>query len=616
MIINMELREIMKKILINTVEEFQIWCSTLGSVIALDFECSSLNYLEMEFDGFSLCDGDRAMYTRNPDLLFYLSLYFSEGLWVFHNASFDLKCCRKFCEEEPKNIFCTLVGTKLVNENLNSHSLKYLAELVLKVDPKLIKKYDEVGGDVNSAEFIDYAQNDAIWTYQLYEVLSHRLKKENLEYIAGIEMEFQRVLAEMEINGALIDIGKLREFQKEVPAILESLRIEMCDLLDIKHGYNTNLFGERELWTATNFSSPDEMIKIAESLGFEIFEKTNPSKRFPKGQKSFAKEAKERLRNQHPFFSLVYRHGKLNHLNNNFVQSLEKFIDKDGRVRTSHNMVRTGRLSCSKPALHQLPNPKKEKLEFNHREVFIPKPGYVLVKADYSGQELKVLGEVSDDKNMRDLFSNGADLHLATANHIFSLGLSSDELLVSNEDYEEVVQKYKQKRHQAKNGVNFPIIYGATAGRIAKDNKVSKEEAERWLDGFFELYPGVKKSIDLIPKELVSFGFVRTLFGRKRRFPLYANAKPNYKRSMQRQAFNMKIQGSSADIGKIAGIKLLKELPKEAKIILFVHDEWVVECPKEIAGKVAVIMKDCMENAVSLSVKLTVDIKIVDNFGE
>ncbi|KKK65962.1 hypothetical protein LCGC14_2968860, partial [marine sediment metagenome] len=324
---------------------------------------------------------------------------------------------------------------------------------------------------------------------------------------------------------------------------------------------------------------------------------------------------KERLRNQHPFFSLVYRHGKLDHLNNNFVQSLEKFIGEDGRVRTSHNLVCTGRLSCSKPSLHQLPNPKKEKLEFNYREVFIPRPGYVIVKADYSGQELKVLGEVSGDRTMRHAFSKNYDLHLFTANAVFNLDLSDGCFVDGSEEHEEAVTKHKQKRHQAKNGVNFPIIYGATAGRIAKDNKVSKEEAERWLNQFFKLYPGVKKSIDLIPKELASCGFVRTLFGRKRRFPLYANAKPNDKRKMQRQAFNMKIQGSSADIGKIAGIKLLKELPSYAKIILFIHDEYVVETPKDTAKEVERIMKDCLENAVALSVKLTADTKIVDNFG-
>jgi DNA polymerase-1 len=606
----------MNRQLINTIDEFQDFCRELGDVVALDFETTSLNYTEMEFVGFSLCSGDSACYVQNKKILPYLAALFSSKTWVMHLAKFDLQCCRKFCKEEPEKIFCTLIGSQLLNENLPSHSLKYLARHWLKVPEDEIKKYDEVSDDVTSNEFILYAQNDAIWAYLLYTGIAPKLKKEGLDYIAGIEMDFQRVLAEMEINGALIDVGKLKIFQAEVPKILEQLQIEMCEILNIEYGYSTNLFGEKELWTGVKFSSTEQLVKIAENLGFEIFERTKPSESYPKGQKSFDKNVKERLKNQHPFFNLIYRFGKLNHLNNNFIQSLEKFIDNDGRVRPSFNTVRTGRLSCSKPALQQLPNPKKEKLEFNHREIFIPVKGNVLVKADYSGQELRVLGEVTNESNMLNAFNNGYDLHLFTANRVFNLGLDGEDFIDGSEAHTETCSKYKQKRHQAKNGVNFPVIYGATAGRVAKDNKVSKKEAERWMNEFFKLYPGVKKSIDLIPKEINSNGFVRTLFGRKRRFPNYSGADKYGKAAQERQAFNMKIQGTSADIGKIAGVNLLKSLPKEAKIVLFVHDEFCVECPESMGEQVAAIMRDCMENAVALRVRMVVDVKIVRSFGE
>jgi len=537
-------------------------------------------------------------------------------LWIFHNAVFDLKCCRKFCGVEPANIFCTLVGAKLVDENWKSYSLKFLARFWLNVPAEEIKEYDEVSADTNSKDFINYAQNDAIWTYKLYQFENKIFKKENLNYIANMEMDFQRVLVEMEINGALVDINKLKEFQIEVPKILESLQIEMCKLLKIKYGYNTNLFNEKEFWTAVNFSSREQMVKITEGLGFEIFERTKKSKQFHKGQKSFDKNVKARLKGQHPFFDLVYRFMKLNHLNNNFVQSLEKFIDFDGRTRTSYNLVKTGRLSSSKPALQQLPNPKKEKLEFNHREIFIPAEGNVLVKADFSGQELRVLGEVSNDSNILSAFNRDYDLHLFTANRVFDLALSELVFVDGSDAHKEACEEYKQKRHQAKNGVNFPIIYGATAGRIAKDNKVSKKEAERWLEQFFELYPGVKEAIGKIPQELNRNGYVRTLFGRKRRFPGYGNLNRFEKAATERQAFNMKIQGTSADIGKIAGINLLKFLPVDAKIVLFVHDEYVVECPKSMGEQIAQIMKSCLENAVALRVKMVVETRVVENFGE
>ncbi|HDY67345.1 MAG TPA: hypothetical protein ENH85_06125 [Candidatus Scalindua sp.] len=600
----------MIKQLINNIEDFQEWCRTLGDVIALDFETTSLNYLEMEFVGFSLCDGDRAMYTQNPDILFYLALYFSDHLFIFHNAVFDLKCCRKFCEYEPDSFFCTLVGAKLVDENLSSHSLKYLAGYWLGVSADLIKEYDEVSADTNSKEFIDYAMNDAIWTHLLYRHETLILNKEKLLYIAGIEMDFQRVLVEMEINGVLIDEDKLEAFRSECGIILHNIEHDMLMVFGKHHDVQKDLFGNEFCISPIKFGSTTQLISLVHLLGFVVDEKT------PKGNLSIGKTYLQKMKGQHKFFDLLWRYRKLQKLMNGFITPLDGFMDQDGRIRPSYNMVRTGRLSCSKPNLQQLPNPKKEKLEFNHREIFIPKPGNVLIKADYGGQELRVLSEVTNDTTMVAAFQNDRDLHLTTANHIFDLGLGADALTDGTVEHGEATRQNKQKRHQAKNGVNFPIVYGATVGRIAKDNKVSKKEAERWLNGFFELYPGVKKSIDNIPKELRRFACVRTLFGRKRRFPQYKKAGRYDKAAMERQAFNMKIQGTSADIGKIAGILLLKALPVEAKIVLFVHDEWVVECPKEMSKEVEKIMKDCMENAVALRVRMVVDTKIVNNFGE
>ena len=611
----------MNKQVITTIDQFQDWCNNLSEVISLDFETSSLSYLDMEFVGFSMCDGSQAMYTENPRLLLYLETLFPHRsdssrnhLWVFHNSPFDLKCCKKFIGEIPDRTFCTLTGAKLINENLPSHSLKYLAHVWLKVPAKEIKKWEEV---VGTSEFANYATNDAIWTYQLYQREVPILKKEGLTYVASIEMEFQKVIMDMEINGALIDQGKLSQFQKEVPALVDSLQVEMCELLGYKYSYNTNLLGGKELWTEVDFGSPQQMVKVAEKLGFEIFERTKPSKKYPHGQPSFGKQTKNRLRGQHPFFDLYYRWSKLNHQNNNFIQPLNKFIDSDGRVRTSYQMVHTGRLSSSKPCLHNNPNPKKEKLEFNHREIFIPEDGNVLIKGDFSGQELRVLAEVSNDSNMLDAFSRDYDLHLFTANRVFDLGLSDEDFIDGSEAHREACNKYKQNRHQAKNGVNFPIIYGATPGRIAKDNKVSRKEAERWLNEFFRLYPSVYDSISRIPKELESKGCVRTLFGRKRRFPFYPGKNKWDKAAQERQAFNMKIQGTSADIGKLAGVALRKMLPKYgASLILYVHDEFVIECPEETSKECAKEVQRTMENVVALKVRMPVEVKIVNNFGE
>lgn len=612
----------MIKSYLTTIDEFQIWMSTLGPVVALDFETTDLNYVDMQFVGFSLCDGDRAMYTDNPKLLIYLASFFGSRTWVMHNSVFDLKCCNKFCDDTPEKSFCTLTAAKLINENASSHSLKYLAERILKVPADQIKKYDEICDDTSSKEFIDYGMNDAIWTYQLYQYLSHRLTDEDLNYITGIEMDFQHVLAAMEINGVLVDKTKMEGFQNECGTILFNIESNLLSIFGVCHDISYNLFGEECCCSPINFGSTNQLLNCVETLGFVVDEKT------PKGNPSVGAKYLKKMVGKHEFFDLLWRYRKLQKLNNAFLTPLDGFVDSDGRIRPSYNMVRTGRLSCSKPNLQQLPNPKKEKLEFNHRELFIPADGNVIIKADYSGQELRVLGEVSDDTTMVSAFQNDRDLHLTTANHIFDLRLSVVALTDGKREHEDAVTKYKKQRHQAKNGVNFPIVYGATSGRIAGDNKVSKDEAERWLEGFFELYPGVKEAIDKIPEELKKNGYVRTLFGRKRRFPQYSKLnyyEPNYKqyrqnqvemKGMERQAFNMKIQGSSADIGKIAGISLLKELPSYAKIILFIHDEWIVETPKEHAEEVKKIMVDCLENAVALKVRMAVEAKIVLNFGE
>ena len=198
---------------------------------------------------------------------------------------------------------------------------------------------------------------------------------------------------------------------------------------------------------------------------------------------------------------------------------------------------------------------------------------------------------------------------------VFKLGLDIAHLISNTKQHEEACDKYGADRYKTKS-VNFGIIYGQTVGGLAKALKILKEEAQSIVDKFFELYPEVNKAIGNIPKELRRFGFIRTLFGRKRRFPQYKKAGRYDKAVMERQAFNMKIQGTSADIGKIAGVLLLKALPQGAKIVLFVHDEWVVECPKEISKEVEKIMKDCMENAVALRVRMVVDTKIVENFGQ
>lgn len=240
----------------------------------------------------------------------------------------------------------------------------------------------------------------------------------------------------------------------------------------------------------------------------------------------------------------------------------------------------------------------------------------VFVKADYGGIELRILAEISKDKEMINAFNNNIDLHLLSANRVFNLGIPSEALVQTSTQYGELLQKFAMERTQVK-AVNFGIIYGAYPKRFADDFNVPIKEAQRWINSFHELYPGVQKAIDQTKQELWDKGYVTTLMGRRRRFPQYRDVDKWEQGRMLRQTFNFRIQGTSADIGKIAGIRLSEMVKKyDALLVLFAHDEYVIECPEKYAEKCAKEMEHVMANCVSLSVPLTVSVNVINNYGE
>ena len=386
------LKYLMIKTIIKTFDEFQYWMvDNLKMVMALDFETTSLNYVEMEPVGFSLSNGRAACYVPyNKEIYRFMGILMTDKdddaiMWVMHNASFDLKCIKKFMlGVSPKKIFCTLIGSQLLNENLFSHGLKYLAEHWLKIPVDQIKKWEEVSAGVqestqtsmsyvNTSEFIDYAINDAIWCYQLYEIISKALKKQQLEHLFySVEMPFQYVLRDLEINGIAIDKDEYESAKIELPKLLEESLIEMCKAAEVEYWYDTDLFGNKILSTNINFNSSPQIIELIENLGFEVTERTKPSKTHPKGQKSFNAKVKASFKGKHPFFDHLAKYDELEGLLSSFILPLEDYIDSDGRVRTSYGMKRTGRLSSSKPNLQNQPNPKKKKLIYNYRKIFVP----------------------------------------------------------------------------------------------------------------------------------------------------------------------------------------------------------------------------------------------------
>ena len=359
----------MNRKIITSFVEFVEWCNNWEPVMAIDFETTSLNYLEMELLGFSLSNGKKSCYVCNTDSDIWVEELSEIGTtFVMHNSVFDLKCFRKFLHWEPENIWCTLVGAKLLDENRfgkSPYSLKTLAvDWLGKTD---VVKYDEVAHDPTSKVFAEYAMDDAKNTYELYQYEYPKLEKEGLIYLAEeIEMPFQKTLADLEINGVAVDKEKLNEFSAVCRDLLLNLESKLLAVFDKTHVREVGLFGNVYHHSPINFGSSGQLINCIESLGFVVDEKTD------KGNPSVGKVYLEKMKGKHEFFDLLWRYRKLQKLYNAFIEPADNLIDIDGRIRPSYNLVRTGRLACSHPNLQQLPNPKKEKLEFNYREIFVP----------------------------------------------------------------------------------------------------------------------------------------------------------------------------------------------------------------------------------------------------
>lgn len=363
----------MKKTIIKSLLELQTWWeSEYRPIMAFDTETSSLNYLSMDWIGCSFATDTAACYI---DLMYpgdisryCLQEFFNDiELLIMHNAVFDLKVLYKY-GVKPNDIFCTLTTSKLVNENLPSYSLKHLAHTELEVPESEIKSWEEASkfGQDNE-QFADYAMNDSIWAYQLYEKLNPELKKQDLEHLFyQVEMPFQYVLRDMEINGIAVNKEELENGQNIVAGMLCDTENEIFECIDMEF---IEEFDEKLqmviVSSPINLASTNQVSEVIRNLGFEV------AKTKKKNDSVDQKYLKTML-GKHPFFDLLYKYRKLSTLDNTFLSKIGNMIDKDGRVRPSYNMVRTGRLSCSKPNLQNQPNPKKEKLVFNYRKIFVP----------------------------------------------------------------------------------------------------------------------------------------------------------------------------------------------------------------------------------------------------
>lgn len=581
----------METSVIKSFDELKDWLKAINqSIISFDCETTSLKQLELEMIGFSLCDGKRACYVDlafEPEKLIALIGFYLEEVintTVMHSAPFDLRVLYKY-NIEPKKVICTQTLSHLINENWQSKSLKFLAHEVLGVPQSDIQKWSEAEKcGIQSPTFYEYATNDAIWTWQLYKKFAPQLKEQKLEHLAyDIEMPFQFVLRDLEMNGMLVDKVAAKEMLYRVRHLMYSIENEMLELWGGKYEVKCTPRSKKVTVEPTiNFGSTDQLVPIIrDTLGLEIglTKKKKPS---------IDKHVLKRLAGKHPFIDLLIKYRQVTQLHNMFLKPFSGFVDSDNRIRPSfHNTVAvTGRLSCSSPNLEQLP---KETDIANFRNLFIAPDNHMLIVADYSGQELRVLGEESQDLVLKKAFADGEDLHSITAER---MGIS---------------------RNEAKT-VNFGIAYGKGAYGLSKDFDISIEEGQRMLDKFFNTYPRVKTRIEQSRMQIWKHGYITNMSGRRRRFPNIRKLGKWGRERCFRVGFNFLIQGFSADVTKVAAANIIKD--KNLRLVNLIHDEVVVECHKNYVEQGVKYIRKCMINAVKMSIPFEVDIKIGSHYGQ
>jgi DNA polymerase-1 len=511
---------------------------------------------------------------------------------IGQNIKFDMLMLAQYGIDVKGPLFDTLIAHYLIQPELR-HNLDYLCEIYLNYKKvpteELIGKKGKNQRSMRSVDIdtlVKYACEDADLTYQLKGKLEKELSDNGLNNLFNdIEMPLLPVLAKMELNGVSIDKGALADYA-------DKLREELIKI-------------EKEIY---QLAGEEFLISSPKQLGIILFEKLNiesNAKKTKTKQYSTSEEVLSRLENKHPIVGKVLDYRGLRKLLNTYVEALPSLINgRTGKIHTSFNqaVTATGRLSSVNPNLQNIPIREERGREI--RKAFIPSAkNMVYLSADYSQIELRIMASMSEDENMIEAFNKNTDIHAITASRIFGV------------DVADVTPEMRRKAKTA----NFGIIYGISSFGLSQRLNISRSEAKEVIDGYFKAFPGVKKYMDSCIEEARKNGFVKTLLGRKRYLSDINSANSVVRGVAERNAINTPIQGTAADIIKIAMIAIHKRIEEEqleSKMIIQVHDELNFDVYENELDKMWQIVKNEMENAFKLKVPLTVDIGKGSNWLE
>ena len=563
-----------------------------NEIFSLDTETTSIEALDAKLVGLSFSTEDfRAWYvpvSRETEkakkiLEIFRPVYENPKiLKVGQNLKYDLTVLANYDIHLSGPLFDTMLAHYLIQPELR-HNMDYLAEIYLNY--KTIHIEELIGpkgrgqknmGDLEPKDIYKYACEDADVTLRLMKPLAEELRKNSLEEVfQNIEMPLMPVLARMERNGVVLDTDTLKEVENDFTARLQTLEKDIYEL--VGHEFTINsprqvgevLFGE---------------LKLSEKV-----------KKTKSGQYSTSEEVLRDLHSKHPIVQKILDYRGLKKLLSTYVEALPKLINPaTGHIHTSFNqaVTATGRLSSSNPNLQNIPVRGEDGREI--RKAFIPEAGEIFFSADYSQIELRIMAHLSGDEHMIEAFNAGHDVHAATAARIF---------------HKDIKDISKDERRKAKTA-NFGIIYGISAFGLAERMDVSRTEAKELIDSYFEMYPKIKEYISKAVDTAREKGYIETEFGRRRYLPDINSRNAVVRGYAERNAVNAPIQGTAADIIKIAMIRVQQRLDAEgckARMMLQVHDELNFSVPADEFDKVKRIVIEEMQGAYKMSVPLEAD---------
>lgn len=509
---------------------------------------------------------------------------------IAHNIKYDLKVLNRYsiCVSGPT--FDTMIAQYLINPE-SKQSMDYMANYYLAYQPisieTLIGKKGKTQGnlrDVPPEQVADYACEDADITFQLKQILEPEIQKEHLKKLFyEIEMPLVEVLKDMEKEGIAIDIKALQEYSKELESAL--LRLD----------------GEIKTFAGINFNI-DSPKQLGEVL-FEHLKISNKAKKTKSGQYATSEDILIKHEKDHPIVPLILEFRQLRKLKSTYVDPLPTMCDSDdGRIHTNfmQTVTATGRLSSNNPNLQNIPIRSEKGKEI--RKAFVPRSSeYQIMSADYSQIELRIIAALSRDKSMIKAFQEGADIHSATAAKVF------------NVSFENVT---RDQRSAAK-AVNFGIIYGQSAFGLSQALNISRTEAKSIIDSYFNQFRGLKSYMDSIIHSAREKGYVETIMKRRRYLPDINSSNAVVRGFAERNAINAPIQGSAADIIKIAMISVHKSMKEEgvkSKMILQVHDELLFDVHVSEKILMQVLVKESMEKALNLQIPMEVEMEMANNW--